>query len=224
MIPPVFRTFLQELHKLVERLVLRNHRVPDVRPVEPGHTTRSVPKAQPLDDVGAGLRVGRCGESDHRDTGEERAQFPEADVFRPEVVPPLRNAVSLVDGEQADAYSRKPAEERVGHEPLGRYIEQVKLPRMQSCQHPSGFGLAEGGIVEGGAHPVGDESVDLVLHQGYQGRYDDADAGPVESRDLVADRLPPAGRHQDEIILAPDQSLHDLLLERPERIEAEKRP
>jgi hypothetical protein len=43
----------------------------------------------------------------------------------------------------------------------------------------------------------------------------------VERRDLVADRLPPTGRHEDKIVSAPDQSFYDLFLERAESIEAE---
>ena len=73
----------------------------------------------------------------------------------------------------------------------------------------------------GGAYPVGNEGVHLILHQGDQGRHNDGDTGPVERRDLVADRLPATGRHEDKVVSAPDQSLYDLFLEWAESTEAE---
>jgi len=129
--------------------------------------------------------------------------------------------MGLVDGEQADPYSRESAEERIGHEPLGSHVEKVECPRMQPSQHPAGLRLVQSGIIRGGAYPVGNEGVHLVLHQGDQGRHNDGDTGPVERRDLVADRLPPTGRHEDKIVSAPDQSFDDLFLERAESGETE---
>ena len=51
---------------------------------------------------------------------------------------------------------------------------------------------------------------DLVLHQRDQRRHDDADAFAQQRRDLVAQRLAAAGRHQHQRVAAADDVLDDL--------------
>ena len=69
----------------------------------------------------------------------------------------------------------------------------------EPSQHPAGLRLVQSGIITGGAYPVGNEAIHLILHQGDQWRHNDGDTGPVQRRDLVADRLPSPGRHEDKI-------------------------
>ena len=52
-----------------------------------------------------GLRGSRSGEGQHGDVGRERlADLGNAEVGGPEIVAPLRDAVTLVDGQQADVH------------------------------------------------------------------------------------------------------------------------
>jgi len=46
----------------------------------------------------------------------------------------------------------------------------------------------------------------LVFHQRNQRRHDEADARPDQRRDLVAERLAAAGRHQDEGAVSGDHT------------------
>ncbi len=103
-------------------------------------------------------------------------------------------------------------EEPVGHEPLGRHVEQVELAGVQLRQHAARLGAVERRVVEGGAHAVGAQRVDLVFHQRDERRDDDADAGPQQRRDLVAERLAAAGGHEHEGVAAGDDVLDDLEL------------
>ena len=58
----------------------------------------------------------------------------EPEVVGPEVVAPLRDAVRLVDDEQADFTSRDRLEERRRREPLGRDVEQPQLASRRAVE------------------------------------------------------------------------------------------
>ena len=59
----------------------------------------------------------------------------EAEVVGPEVVPPLRDAVRLVDHEQADAHLAHALEEAGRGEALGRHVEQAQVTRRGAREH-----------------------------------------------------------------------------------------
>jgi hypothetical protein len=65
------------------------------------------------------------------------------------------------------------------------------------------------------------QRVDLVLHQRDQRRDHDPDAVADQRRDLVAQRLAAAGRHQHQRVATADDVADDLLLATPERVVAE---
>ena len=58
---------------------------------------------QPLDDLGARLRIGGGGERNARHLRETLVQHRQLQIFRAEIVAPLRHAMGLVDGEQRDS-------------------------------------------------------------------------------------------------------------------------
>ena len=62
------------------------------------------------------------------------------------------------------------------------------------------------------AHPVGLERINLILHQRDQWRDNDCRARQQQGRNLVAEGLPPAGRHKDKGIPLRDYICSDLLL------------
>ena len=202
----------EKRQQLIERLLLFDHRVADVRPVEAGDETARLLQAEPLQDVLPGLRIGGGGQADHRHRREELAQLAELHVFRAEIVPPLGDAVGLVDGEQGDRQLLEPVEEAVAEQPLRGDVEQVEFTGMQPGQDLTGLRRLQRRIVERRTHAVGHQGVDLVLHQGDQRRYHDRHTLPVQGRNLVAEGLAAAGRHQDKGILPRDQRLDDLSL------------
>ena len=100
--PPQTRA-RQEPLKLRMRVVLLHHLQPDVGPVEAGDEAGRLPQPQLVADVVARVRIGGGGERDERHPGKPLPQPAELHVLRPEVVPPLRDAVRLVDGDESDA-------------------------------------------------------------------------------------------------------------------------
>jgi len=176
---------------------------------------------QPFDDVGPGLGIGGGGEGDQRHLGEEAPQAAELHVFGPEIMPPLGDAVGFVNGKEGDLHLLQPLQEGIAHQTFRRHIEQLQLAVVQPRQHLACLAFGKGGVVAGRGNAVGYEGVHLVLHQRDQRGDDDADAGTVQGRDLVAERLAAAGRHQDKGVLPADQPVDDLLLQGAEGVVTE---
>ena len=122
----------------------------------------------------------------------------------------------LVDGDERDVDVGEPLQKIAAQQPLGTDVEQVEFMGVQPRQHPAGRIGVQRGIVERRGHAVRLQGIHLVLHQRNQRRDDDADAGPVQRGDLVAERLAAAGRHQHEGVPSGDQFLDDRLLVRAE--------
>ena len=219
---------VEEGLELVQRLALLDDRVADVGPVEARDVARRVAEAQARAHVVARLRVGggRAGDDGH--AGEQPAQLAELHVLGAEVVAPLADAMRLVDGEQGEAGTGRglldlvqAREERLGHQRLGRHVEQVELAAVKPGKHAARLAGLERGVVGGGADAGRLQRVDLVLHQRDERRDDDAGAGAHERRQLVAERLAAAGGHEHEGVAAGDEVLDDLLLVRPVLAKAE---
>ena len=110
---------------------------------------------------------------------------------------------------------------RLDPQPLGREVEQVELAREERRLDGAALERVLRGVEEPGAHAQRGQRVDLILHQRDQRRDDDADAGPDQRGDLVAERLAAAGRHEHERVAAGDDVLDDLGLLAAERVVAE---
>ena len=216
---------LEEAQQLGARVALLLDDVADVGPIEARHELRRVVEPQPLVDLAAGQRVGGGGEGDARHAREVRGDIGDPQVLRAEVVAPLRHAVRLVDREQRDAGAGRGVveerEERRHEQALGRDVEQVELAREQVSAYGARFLGGRGRVPERGAHTEQPQRLDLVVHERDERRDDDADAGPHQRRQLVAQRLAAAGRHQHHGVVAGDHALDDRLLRTAERAESE---
>ncbi len=133
----------EKTHQLAEGLVLFHDGIADVRAVKACEEAGGVLQPQARDDVAPGLRVSGRGERHHRDMREDLAQDAELGVLGAEVVPPLGDAVRLVNGEEGDVQALDPLDETVGKEPLGGHVEELQLPRVQFGQDAARLGLAE---------------------------------------------------------------------------------
>ena len=191
---------LDRLGELVGRLVAGADAVGQVGPVEGADEDLGVDEPELLGDVGAhaGRRGG--GEGLHGDAGGDLAQAAEHAVLGAEVVPPLADAVGLVD---RDAVELTPvvelgdgAAEAAGHRALGGDEQDTELAGVEPIEDGSGFVVVEGRVQGGRGVVVELEGADLVAHQGDE-RADDHGGAPGDERgDLVAERLAAArGQH-----------------------------
>ena len=130
----------------------------------------------------------------------------------------------LVDGEEGDF---KLSDEFYGvfaREGLGCHVEQFGAAFEEVFLDFGDLLLVEGRVEEVG-HGVGAggvaDGVDLVLHQGDEGRHHDGGAVEDHGRELVAERLATARRHDDKSVVACENAANNLLLVTLEIIEAE---
>ena len=175
-------------------------------------------RPEPRDDVVGHLRRGRRRRGDDRLGAEPARRVGQPEVVRPEVVPPLRHAVRLVDHEQADLRLADPLEEAGRGEPLGRDVEQPRAPGHRAVDRRPVRGRVLLRVDERDlARRDALERLDLVLHQRHERRDDQRQVGPHQRRQLVAERLARAGRHHDQHVAPGDRRLDRLALAGPER-------
>jgi hypothetical protein len=171
-----------------------------------------------------GAHVGRRGGGarEHALRLQPIEQGADAQIVRPEVVPPLGDAVRFVDRDERRRPALERRDERVRGEALGRDVdERVLSPRERRLARAPLVEVERRGEV-GRRDPARLERADLVLHQRDERREDER--RPAEDRrgELVSERLSAARRRDDE---GPprlaEHRLDRLLLPRPEGLEPE---
>ena len=162
--------------------------------------TRPQDGDQVVQDAIVGRRRG-AQEAEVRRQGADHA-FDQA-VVGAEIVPPIRDAMRLVDHEQGDASGDRAqdlAAKMLARQPLGRDQEDVDL--VASDRGLDGFPLRPVLRMDGlrsHAHTLGRD--DLVAHQGEQGRDQER-----RSQACLPQQL---GRDEIDRTLAPARLLHD---------------
>ena len=201
---------------LVLLLIPAPHVQAQVRTVEGRDEHFGVGQAQLLLDVLPRQPVGRRGQSHNRHTGKSLPQQPQLRVFRTEVMPPLGNAVRLVDGEQRNPH----VPYQIGnlqHQPLRRNVQQFHVPPQTSRTDPHVLGLVVHAVQRGRRYAVGLQPFHLVLHQGNQGRHHHRRPLTHQGRHLIAQTLPASRGHQHHHIASGQDTPDDFLLQRTER-------
>ena len=168
----------------------------EVRAVEAGAHALGFPEAEPRDDLLRDLRRRGRGAGHRRRVAELADDRGEAQVVGAEVVAPLGHAVRLVDDEQRD---RRAARSRCGR----RSRRSARARRRRPCACAAADAVERLLVVRAaGEHHRGVAEVGqaraLVAHERDQRRDDDGQIVAGERRQLVAEALAAAGRHDDE--------------------------
>ncbi len=180
-----------------------------------------VAEVELVGDVAADEVGGRGRQGDARGRADLPAGQADPGVVGPEVVAPLADAVRLVDRQQGRADPGHRLDEPGAPEPLGGDIDEV-IPAGLDLREPGALlGGVERAVEQGRPQASLDQGVDLVLHQGDQRADDQGQAGQEEGRQLVAEALAAAGRHDAEHIPPAQDVLDHLALARPESLQAE---
>ena len=155
---------------------------------------------------------------------EPARRVGEAEVVRPEVVPPLRDAVRLVDDEQADARRAGCARGTRATRSARARRRAAAARRAPRASSAARLAAASCWALTSADAPGRDalERLDLVLHQRDERRDDQRQVRPHQRRELVAERLARAGGHDDEHVAAGERGLHRLALAGAEAGEAEQ--
>ena len=139
-------------------------------------------------------------------------------ILGPKVVSPLTDAVRFIDRDKPHGTwtafnERKKHVAALADQPFRRDVEQAVLSQANAVQDArAGLGL-KGAVQTCRRDPVGDERVDLILHQGNQGRHDDRQTVEQKRGGLKTQRLAAARGQNEEGIPGGENRLHGLTLQ-----------
>lgn len=167
-----------------------------------------------IEDEGGG-RGGECHDGSGLEEGGE-TETGEEGVFGAEAVPPLRDAVRLIDGDEADGAPELFVEiEAVAGETFGGEIEDHGLIGGTGADAREGVaGLFWGlhGMETGGGDASMGETFDLILHEGDEGGDNEDEGGADKGKELEADGFTAASGHDAKDILTVEGGFEDLPL------------
>ena len=112
----------------------RLHREGQVRAPEVAAHLKRVAHVELRDDLVHHLRSRGGGEGGRRGA-HQLAQLAQPQVLGPEVVPPLANAVSFVDGEERDRHPLEQAAKAGQRRSLGRNVEDLEVAAQEGAHH-----------------------------------------------------------------------------------------
>ncbi|MNQ74351.1 hypothetical protein D3C85_891060 [compost metagenome] len=173
---------------------------------------------QALNDLLTGAHVRRGGQGDARHTGKKLGQLAQLQVFRAEVMAPLRHAMRLVDGEQGDLQALQKGQHARLHQAFRGQVEHLYLAAVDPLGDLALLLGIQGGVQRHRRHPQFVEGGDLVVHQGDQGRHHHRQTLAQQGRHLKAQRLAAAGRHQHQGVAAARHALDDRALAATEAV------
>ena len=211
----------EKMPQLLQRALLRDDAVEQVRSVVPRGENPRFRQPQLCDDVAPRRAVRGRGQRHDGHPWEALFEDRELLVLLAEIVPPLRDAVRLVNGKKGEASVRQQLQTTRCHQPLRRDIEEIEGGVPNSALDRGSLGRRQPRVEGRRAHPRLAQSVNLVLHQRDQRGYHDADARTQQRRDLVTHRLAAAGRHQHDGVAAGNDVLDDRELLAAEAVEPE---
>jgi hypothetical protein len=184
-----------------------------VRAVEGGHHLGGVAQTEPGHDVVAGRGSGRRRQRHHRRVPQPLDHGAQPQVLRPEVVPPLGDAVRLVDDEQRDTGGAQRVDDLVVGQLLGGEEHVLGRAVAQLVPRTAGLRGALGGVDHDGVGRVGTgEPLALVALQGDQRGDDHRRAVQEQGGDLVDRGLARSGGQHGQHVAAVRHGLHRLQL------------
>ncbi len=211
----------QERQQLLARLLLGHDAVKNIRPVEARQEALGVLQMQAFDDFFAGTFVGRGGQRNARHVGKQFRQLAQLQIFAPEIVAPLRDAVRLINREQGNFQALQERQHARLHQPLRGEVEHFDFTAFDPSGQVALLLGAEGGVQGSSGHAEFLKGCHLVVHQSDQRRYHHRQPVAQQRRHLEAQRLAAAGRHQHQGIAATGHALNDRTLTATKTVVAE---
>ena len=159
------------------------------------------------------LGRGRSGQRQHGHAWQQLAYLRYLQIGRAEVVAPLRDAVGLVHGQEADLHLAQLHLEYLGGQTLGRNVKEFVRAKdgvVQMAQHfVTALARIDGCCRDAARAEVGH----LVLHQRNERRDHNANALQGQCGHLEGDTLATTRRHEAQGVVASQHTLDNLLLD-----------
>src|SRR6185503_11022097 len=188
--------------------------------VEDAHARPAELARDVLDDI----RRGGRGEREQRRVAQLAQRRAEAGIGRAKIVAPLRDAMRLVDDEEVDRVLLQLVDERRVLELLGRGEDEVRVALLDAAQGLAPLARRQRAVHGGRVDAAVLELVGLVLHERDERRHDDRGAAHLQRRQLIAERLAGARRHDGERVAPGEHALDHLALPRPQAPQLERAP
>ena len=164
----VAASFAEERQQLLARLLLGHDAVKNVGSVETRQKTLGILQMQASDDFFAGTLVRRGRQGNPRHIGKHFGQLAQLQVFRAEVMAPLRYAVSFVDGKQGDVQALQKSHHARLYQTLRRQIEHLDFTALDAIGQIALLLGTEGRVQRCRGNPKFFKGRDLIVHQGNQ--------------------------------------------------------
>ncbi len=211
----------EPLGELARRIGLGPHRQKQVRTVEGAHENARTSREQACDNVGAGGAVGGGRHRDRLHAAERIGDLAQPQIFGAKIMPPLRDAMGLVDRKKIDLGASEQLDHVVAHQALGRDIEQAQRAIAHRRRDAPAFVDIGSRIQRRRRNSELAQLRDLVAHQRDQRRDHQGEAFARQRRQLIAERFAAARRHDRQHILAAQRRADDFLLAGAKAGEAE---
>ena len=167
-----------------------------------------------LDHLGGG----GGGEGEDGGIGEDLPDFSDFQIGGAEVVAPLGDAVSLIDGDKTDVHVAEFRLEEVGGKSLGGDVENLHSTEDAVLEGDDNLFAGESRIDGRSADATATEVLDLILHQSDEWRNNHTSAFPCKGRHLECNGFATTGRHQSQRIVTTTYGLDNLALDPAEII------
>ena len=175
------------------------HGETEVGTVEAAHEGLSV-QMQLVDDVLAGNLIGCGGKCHHRNAPETLVKESELRILRTEIVAPLTDTVGFIYGEERNLDVAEQIR-YLAEEFFGRNIEQFQFARFASSADDEIIGYIVAAVESFGWNAVRLEGFHLVVHQTDEWRNDHCCSLHCQRRNLIAQTLSSARRHQHQTVV-----------------------
>jgi hypothetical protein len=195
--------------------------VNQVGPGEAGDEGFRLVQGELLDDVAADPVGGRGRQGDRGRVAQQAAEIAELGIIGAKIMPPFADAVRFVDRQQPRPRRSNHVEEPPAAEPFGRNIDQPELPCCHTVKPVVLLGRGQGAVDEVRRQTQRLKLIDLILHQGDQGRDDQGQTVSGDGRQLVAEALPPSGGHYAKAVLPGQHRRNHLFLPSTEQRQTE---
>ena len=177
-------------------------------------------QAEQTDDVVLDFGRSGGGQRDGERVAQLTSRFDDVEIVRAEVVAPLRDAVSLVNGKQAQGQVLKRAEEGHIAEAFGCDVDESIFPQCKKSQTLVLFRERNGAVDEGREDALTVESIHLVFHQRDERGNDEREAVELQRGELVDERFPRARGHGEGVLFV-EEGLDGFFLSRAKGVETE---
>ena len=196
-------------------------RKPKIGPRKSGLDMIFLPDRETFADLFGDPGRCRCRQGEHPRHLEITRELGQLQVVGTEVVPPLRDTMGLVYGEEIDPASPEATEKTIVGKTFGSHVEKLQGPLLHFRVDPRNLFPLERRIQSRRCNRTSGERFDLIFHQGNQGGNDEGQSIEQQCGQLVAETFPTPCREESQGRASLEEHIDDLLLPDPKSIVSE---